>query len=92
MYYTYILSNSHHTVFYTGFTDDLYRRVQEHRQKLVQGFTQKYNCNKLLYFEEFKWADDAKHREHQVKRYSREWKKNLIESINPEWRDLYEDF
>jgi putative endonuclease len=91
-YFVYILSNRHHTVFYTGFTDDLERRVFEHRNKLLEGFTKKYNIYKLLYFEEMPSAEEAKHREKQLKRYKREWKKNLINSINPEWRDLYDDF
>lgn len=91
-YYVYILSNQSHKVFYTGFTNDLGRRIEEHKTKVVKGFTEKYNCNKLLYFEEFKDKDEALHREAQIKRYLKEWKKNLIYSINPEWRDLAEDF
>ena len=91
-FYVYILSNPRHTVFYTGFTDDLERRVYEHKHQLLPGFTKKYNCNKLLYFEEFSDAESALHREQQIKRYTRAWKQNLIHSINPEWRDLYEDF
>ena len=92
MFYVYILSNQRHTVFYTGFTDDLYRRIYEHKHKLQPGFTAKYNCDKLLYFEEFTIADEATHREKQIKKYKRDWKKNLINAMNPEWRDLYDDF
>jgi putative endonuclease len=91
-FYVYLLSNQHHPVFYTGFTDDLERRVYEHKNKLLKSFTNKYNIDKLLYFEEFSSADDAKHREKQLKKYPRDFKFNLINSINPEWRDLYEDF
>lgn len=90
-FYIYILSNQHHTVFYTGFTDDLERRVYEHKNKLLKSFTKKYNIDKLLYFEEFASADEAKHRERQVKKYTREFKRN-IDSINPEWNDLYKSF
>lgn len=88
----YLLSNQHHTVFYTGFTDDLERRVFEHKNQLLKSFTKRYNINKLLYFEEFTSADEAKDRERQLKKYTRVFKFNLINSINPEWRDLYEDF
>jgi putative endonuclease len=86
------MSNNHHTVFYVGFTDDLERRVYEHRNGILDGFTKKYNITKLLYFEEFKSAAEAQHREGQLKKYKREWKKNLINTINPTWRDLYDDF
>ena len=91
-FYVYLLSNQHHTVFYTGFTNDLERRVFEHKNQLRKSFTQRYNIYKLLYFEEFTSADEAKHREIQIKKYTRQFKRNLINSINPEWRDLSEDF
>ena len=92
MYYVYILSNTYHTVFYTGFTNDLGRRIEEHKLRVVQGFTAKYNCHKLLYFEEFKDMDEALHREKQLKKYKHDWKIDLFESINPKWSDLAEDF
>ena len=91
-YYVYILSNKYHTVFYTGFTNDLGRRTEEHKLKVVKGFTARYNCDKLLYYEEFIDQDEARIRERQIKKYKREWKENLIKSINPEWLDLAEDF
>ncbi|MEM9833725.1 MAG: GIY-YIG nuclease family protein [Bacteroidota bacterium] len=91
-FYVYILTNRHHTVFYTGFTDDLERRVYEHKHRLLEGFTKKYNCDKFVYYEEFITSEEALHREKQIKRYRRDWKKNLINSINPQWRDLYQDF
>ncbi len=90
-FWVYILTNPHHTVLYTGFTEDLEVRVYQHKHKLLHGFTKKYNCNKLVYFEEFVDGDEAKHREHQIKRYPKKWKHNLINSMNPEWRDLYLD-
>ena len=91
-YYVYIITNSRHTVLYTGFSNDVARRTSEHKGKVYKGFTQKYNCDKLIYFETFNNAEDALHREKQIKRYKREWKENLINSMNPGWKDLYEDF
>jgi putative endonuclease len=91
-FYVYILSNKRYTVLYTGFTDDLERRIYEHKNKLLDGFTKTYNVNILLYYEEFNSADEAKQREIQIKKYTREFKRNLINSINPTWRDLYDDF
>lgn len=91
-FYVYLLSNKNQTVFYTGFTNDLFRRVTEHKEKLLPGFTKKYNIDKLLYYEIFTNGEEAKHREKQVKKYTREFKFNLINSINPAWRDLFEEF
>ena len=88
MYYVYILTNYSRTTFYTGMTDDLGRRMYEHKHKLNLGFTEKYNCNILLYYEEFQDNYDAAHREKQIKRYKQEWKRNLIDSMNPDWVDL----
>lgn len=90
-YYIYIISNKLHTVFYTGVTNNLVRRVYEHKNKLVDGFTKKYNIRKLLYFEEYGQVENALNREKQVKDYRREKKFQLIESINSEWRDLYDE-
>lgn len=89
IYYVYILTNIAHTVLYTGVTGDLVRRVFEHKKKLVKGFTSKYNVDQLVYFEKFDFIDLAIHREKQIKAYSRIKKVNLINSINPEWIDLY---
>ena len=88
MYWIYILSNSRKNVYYTGFTNDLSRRLYEHREKLFPGFTEKYNCHVLLYFEEVEGLEEAKHREKQIKRYKRDWKENLINMINPDRIDL----
>jgi putative endonuclease len=74
---------------YTGVTNDLRRRVYEHKEKLVKGFTSKYNCDKLVYFEHFDHIDDAIAREKQIKAGSRKKKLDLINSLNPEWVDLY---
>ena len=91
-HFVYLLTNKNNAVLYTGCTNDLERRVYEHKHKLLKGFTNKYNCVKLVYFEEFNDGDEAFHREKQLKRYRRAWKENMINSINPEWLDLYEDF
>lgn len=87
-YYVYILSNKRRTVLYTGVTNDLSRRLAEHKSKAFKGFTAKYNCDQLVYYEEFSLISEAIHREKQLKRYKREWKVNLIESMNREWKDL----
>ena len=92
MFYVYILTNKNNTVLYTGFTDNLDRRVYEHKNQLVSGFTSKFNCNKLVYFEEFNEKEDGMHRERQLKRYKRIWKKNLINEKNTEWKDLYVNY
>ena len=88
-YYTYILTNLNNTVLYTGVTNDLVRRVFEHKKKIIKGFTSRYNVNKLVYFELFDLIDLAIKREKQIKGYSRIKKDNLINSINPRWNDLY---
>jgi len=90
-YYVYIMTNPRNTVLYTGVTNDLVRRVYEHRQKLVAGFTKKYNIVKLVYYEVFQDIENAILREKQIKAGSRKKKVQLINSINKEWRDLYEE-
>lgn len=87
--YFYILTNAHNTVLYCGATDDLYRRVQEHKNKIFSNsFTARYNLEKLVYFECFSNIGDAFSREKQVKGGSRKKKIELIEKANPEWKDL----
>lgn len=88
-YYVYIMSNKCHTVYYTGFTNDLVRRIYEHKQKYVEGFTKKYRINELLYFEIFDKPEEAIIREKQIKDYRREKKLDLIKKQNPKMRDLY---
>lgn len=87
-YYVYILASSGNTTIYIGVTNDLVRRSSEHSLKENDGFTKKYNCNKLVYFEETLNANDAVAREKQLKRWRREKKNWLIESVNPTWKDL----
>jgi len=88
-YYIYIMTNKRNTVLYTGVTNDLIRRVYEHKSKLVAGFTKKYNINKLVYFEMYENPSEAIAREKQIKAGSRQKKINLINSMNLEWKDLY---
>ncbi len=90
-YYVYILSNKSKTL-YIGVTNDLKRRMFEHKNKLVNGFTKRYNLTKLVYFEVFNNSQDAIRREKQLKNWHREWKINLIESVNKNWEDLSKDF
>jgi len=87
--YVYILSNKYNNVLYVGITNDLIRRVYEHKNKLVDGFTEKYNVDKLVYYELFNDPTNAITREKQLKGYSRKKKVELITSFNPEWEDLY---
>jgi len=89
LYYVYILTNTRHTVLYTGVTNDLERRCFEHKQKIIKGFTNKYNVDKLIYFEQFDFIDLAIAREKQIKGYSRAKKKALVEQFNKEWKELY---
>ncbi|NAZ30413.1 MAG: GIY-YIG nuclease family protein [Caldimicrobium sp.] len=90
-YYIYILTNQYNTVFYVGVTNNLIRRVYEHKNKLVKGFTSKYNINKLVYYEVFSDVRDAIYREKQIKSWNRKKKIEMIEKFNPEWKDLYEE-
>jgi putative endonuclease len=91
IYYVYILTNTNHSVLYTGVTNDLSRRCFEHKQKLVKGFTRKYNTDKLIYFEIFDFIDLAIFREKQIKGYSRKKKLLLINAFNKEWKNLYHE-
>jgi putative endonuclease len=90
-FYIYIMTNKHNTALYTGVTSDLKRRVYEHKEKLVEGFTKKYNINKLVYYEVFRDANGAILREKQIKGGSRAKKIELINCKNPEWLDLYNE-
>ncbi|MEA5503324.1 GIY-YIG nuclease family protein [Halotia wernerae UHCC 0503] len=90
-YYIYIMTNKYNTVIYTGMTNNLQRRVYEHKEKLIEGFTKKYNINKLVYYEIFENAYTAISREKQIKAGSRQKKIDLINGINQEWKDLYDE-
>lgn len=89
-YFVYILTNKSNEVFYIGVTNNLKRKMYEHRNKLVAGFTKKYNIAKLVYFEVTNDIYSAIKREKQLKNWHRDWKINLINTFNPGWRDLSE--
>jgi putative endonuclease len=89
-YYVYILTNKSNKVLYIGVTNDLERRMYEHRNKMVDGFTKKYNLNKLVYFETTTDVRSALEKEKQLKNWHRSWKINLINEFNSEWKDLSE--
>ena len=84
------MTNRNNTTLYTGITNDLKRRVYEHKEKMVGGFTKKYKLNKLVYYEVFEDPENAILREKQIKGGPRQKKNDLIDSVNKEWRDLYD--
>jgi len=88
MYYVYILSNKYNSVIYTGVTNNLERRIYQHKNKIFEGFTKKYNVDKLVYFEITEDVKSAIEREKQIKGWTREKKNSLIEAVNPIWADL----
>ncbi|OGC40689.1 excinuclease ABC subunit C [candidate division WOR-3 bacterium RBG_13_43_14] len=90
-YYIYILTNQYNKVVYTGVTSNLKKRIYEHKKKLIAGFTNKYNIDKLVYYEIFSDSYQAISREKQIKSGSRRKKLNLINDMNPSWKDLYYD-
>ena len=89
-YYVYIITNKYNTTIYVGVTNNLARRIYEHKNKLVEGFSSKYYLNKLIYFECTENVESAIIREKQIKNYSRAKKELLIEKMNPNREDLYE--
>ena len=91
LYVVYIITNKNNTVLYTGVTNDLKRRVYEHKEKLVKGFSSKYNLDKLVFYEVTGNVESAISREKQIKGGSRQKKIDLVNSVNPDWKDLYPD-
>ncbi len=89
-YFVYILTNRHHSALYVGVTNDLVRRVHEHRTKTASAFTTRYNIDQLVFFEETSDVQAAIAREKQIKAGSREKKIALVNAINPDWRDLFD--
>ena len=89
-YFVYILTNFEETTFYIGVTSNLQKRIWEHKNKIVKGFTEKYNVDRLVYFEQTEDVETALNREKQLKRWHRQWKINLIKNFNPEMKDLFE--
>ena len=90
-FYVYIITNKINTVFYIGVTNNLIRRIYEHKEKLIKGFSNKYNLNKLVYFEILNDSYNAIKREKQLKNWHRQWKINLIKISNPNFSDLYNE-
>ncbi|PIZ64237.1 GIY-YIG nuclease [Candidatus Roizmanbacteria bacterium CG_4_9_14_0_2_um_filter_39_13] len=91
-YYVYILTNKLHTVLYTGITGNLLKRIWQHKNKVVEGFTEKYNVNMLVYYEVFEDVSTAILREKRLKKWNRQWKERLINEMNSSWNDLYDAF
>ena len=89
-FFVYLLASQRNGTLYIGVTNDLARRVWEHREKLSPGFTANYGISRLVWFEEFAYIDKAIQREKSLKRWPRAWKIDLIERDNPDWNDLYE--
>ncbi|CAH1653653.1 Excinuclease ABC, C subunit-like [Hyphomicrobiales bacterium] len=89
-YFVYLLARKKDGTLYLGVTRDLARRVHEHKSKQPIGFTSRYDVDRLVWYEEFEWVNDAIDREKRVKKWRRAWKIKLIDDMNPEWTDLYE--
>ncbi len=90
-YYTYILASQKNGTLYTGVSSNLIGRVYQHKMGVVKGFTKRYGVHMLVHFEQYQDPQEAIAREKQIKNWKRVWKIELIESTNPEWRDLYEE-
>jgi putative endonuclease len=88
LFFVYILASQRNGTLYVGVTNNLARRMFEHKGKFVPGFTRRYGVDKLVYYEEFSSIQEARVREYTLKRWHRAWKLELIEKMNPEWRDL----
>lgn len=91
-YYVYFMSNKNNSVLYIGVTSDLVKRVYQHKTKIFGGFTAKYCCNKLIYYESYNSVFSAINREKQLKSGSRKRKDDLVSNFNPDWKDLSEDW
>ena len=91
-YYVYILASKRNGTLYIGVTNDLIKRVYEHKNNLIEGFTNKYKVHRLVYYETTSEITSALHREKQLKKWKRAWKIELIEKNNPQWKNLYETF
>ncbi|MCU0596550.1 MAG: GIY-YIG nuclease family protein [Desulfobacterota bacterium] len=89
-FYVYILASKRSGTLYVGVTSDLIKRVWEHKNKLVKGFTEKYGVDKLVFYEVYTDAENAILREKQIKKWNRAWKLRLIEEKNPQWNDLFD--
>ena len=91
-YYVYILASGRNGTLYIGVTNDIERRIKEHKNNIIAGFTKKYNVHNLVYYEKYDFIYHAIEREKQIKEWRRKWKLELIEKMNPEWKDLSEEW
>ncbi|MDR3512003.1 MAG: GIY-YIG nuclease family protein [Caulobacteraceae bacterium] len=89
-FYAYIVASSRNGTLYVGMTDDLARRIWEHKTRAIPRFTAKYGCDQLVWYEAFETREAAFRRERRIKEWRRDWKLRLIEALNPAWADLYE--
>ena len=90
-YYIYILANKRNGTLYIGVSSNLKKRIYEHKNEIIEGFTKKYKIHLLVYYELFNNINEAIAREKQLKKWNRKWKMELIEKVNPQWKDLYDD-
>ena len=90
-FYVYILASKRNGTLYTGVTSNLIKRIWQHKNELVEGFSKKYNVKNLVYYETHSNVESAITREKRIKKWQRAWKLRLIESKNPDWKDLYEE-
>jgi putative endonuclease len=91
VYYVYILASKKNGTLYIGVTGDLKKRIVEHKEEMIPGFTQKYHIHSLIYFEQYNYIQDAIIREKQLKKWNRAWKIRLIEKCNVGWNDLFNE-
>ena len=89
--YLYILASSKNGILYVGVTSNLIKRIYQHKEKLIEGFTEKHNISRLVYYEQFNNIETAIIREKNIKHWKRSWKVRTIEQFNPEWKDLYKN-
>ncbi len=92
MHYVYIITNKKDGTLYIGVTSDLKKRIWQHKNKIIEGFSKKYNLTKLVYFEIYDEYWEAANREKRMKKWNRDWKIKRIEEVNPNWNDLYDTF
>ncbi len=90
-FYVYLMTRARNSTFYTGLTSNLPKRIWEHKNEVVDGFTKKHNIKMLAYYEVFEDYENAARKEKRLKRWPRPWKMKVIEEMNPDWKDLYED-
>ena len=91
LYFVYILASKRNGTLYIGIANNLLKRIDQHKQNIIEGFTERYSVHRLVYFEQYRDVHAAIRREKQLKKWNRQWKLELIEKDNPDWRDLFEE-